>query len=157
MAWRHVMTSPLRALMSRLLGRWTAPRLIEPAPDALELEPSLPVLYVLPGQAMSDAWLLDALARRHGLPRAGGHRRVGELSLDACLALPSPRREPWRRRARPTAPFQALIEQRLANPSQEVQLVPVSVFRSEEHTSELQSRPHLVCRLLLEKKKKNKN
>src|SRR5690554_7700117 len=29
-----------------------------------------------------------------------------------------------------------------------------SVVRSEEHTSELQSRPHLVCRLLLEKKKK---
>src|SRR5690554_7630712 len=29
--------------------------------------------------------------------------------------------------------------------------------RSEEHTSELQSRPHLVCRLLLEKKKTNKN
>src|SRR5690554_968455 len=29
-------------------------------------------------------------------------------------------------------------------------------FRSEEHTSELQSRPHLVCRLLLEKKKNNK-
>src|SRR5690554_7570127 len=28
------------------------------------------------------------------------------------------------------------------------------VWRSEEHTSELQSRPHLVCRLLLEKKKK---
>src|SRR2546422_10164687 len=29
--------------------------------------------------------------------------------------------------------------------------------RSEEHTSELQSRLHLVCRLLLEKKKKNTN
>src|SRR5690625_5951606 len=29
--------------------------------------------------------------------------------------------------------------------------------RSEEHTSELQSRGHLVCRLLLEKKKKEKN
>src|SRR5436305_10111318 len=28
-----------------------------------------------------------------------------------------------------------------------------SDLRSEEHTSELQSRPHLVCRLLLEKKK----
>src|SRR5436305_37688 len=27
-------------------------------------------------------------------------------------------------------------------------------LRSEEHTSELQSRPHLVCRLLLEKKKR---
>src|SRR2546429_3629094 len=30
----------------------------------------------------------------------------------------------------------------------------VSILRSEEHTSELQSRLHLVCRLLLEKKKK---
>src|SRR3712207_8933214 len=29
--------------------------------------------------------------------------------------------------------------------------------RSEEHTSELQSRQYLVCRLLLEKKKKNKH
>src|SRR3989442_11386545 len=29
----------------------------------------------------------------------------------------------------------------------------VTVLRSEEHTSDLQSRPHLVCRLLLEKKK----
>src|SRR2546429_6806349 len=29
------------------------------------------------------------------------------------------------------------------------------LLRSEEHTSELQSRLHLVCRLLLEKKKKN--
>src|SRR5690554_7175092 len=42
---------------------------------------------------------------------------------------------------------------------------PISLFlkffehpcRSEEHTSELQSRPHLVCRLLLEKKKKKQN
>src|SRR5690625_4303479 len=32
--------------------------------------------------------------------------------------------------------------------------VVVRVVRSEEHTSELQSRGHLVCRLLLEKKKK---
>src|SRR2546425_2713455 len=34
-------------------------------------------------------------------------------------------------------------------------LMPTSV-RSEEHTSELQSLAYLVCRLLLEKKKKNK-
>src|SRR3989442_10719951 len=33
----------------------------------------------------------------------------------------------------------------------------VPQHRSEEHTSELQSRPHLVCRLLLEKKKKKKD
>src|SRR5690625_6205252 len=31
------------------------------------------------------------------------------------------------------------------------------VIRSEEHTSELQSRGHLVCRLLLEKKKNDNN
>src|SRR5947209_15499993 len=30
-------------------------------------------------------------------------------------------------------------------------------FRSEEHTSELQSRQYLVCRLLLEKKKRKKS
>src|SRR5690625_5372907 len=33
----------------------------------------------------------------------------------------------------------------------------IHCFRSEEHTSELQSRGHLVCRLLLEKKKKKTN
>src|SRR2546422_5781471 len=44
-----------------------------------------------------------------------------------------------------------------------VEGVAVSAFgfqgqkRSEEHTSELQSRLHLVCRLLLEKKKKKKD
>src|SRR5205814_2730003 len=32
-----------------------------------------------------------------------------------------------------------------------------AAMRSEEHTSELQSLRHLVCRLLLEKKKKNEN
>src|SRR2546422_7405862 len=32
---------------------------------------------------------------------------------------------------------------------------PWNKWRSEEHTSELQSRLHLVCRLLLEKKKNN--
>src|SRR5690554_7304557 len=30
--------------------------------------------------------------------------------------------------------------------------IAIDTIRSEEHTSELQSRPHLVCRLLLEKK-----
>src|SRR2546422_5206015 len=40
---------------------------------------------------------------------------------------------------------------------QVVAFVGSLVGRSEEHTSELQSRLHLVCRLLLEKKKKNNN
>src|SRR5690554_2419869 len=47
--------------------------------------------------------------------------------------------------------FQEEVEQR------QVMSVPMiflnGEMRSEEHTSELQSRPHLVCRLLLEKKK----
>src|SRR5438552_5435189 len=34
------------------------------------------------------------------------------------------------------------------------QFFRISFFRSEEHTSELQSPDHLVCRLLLEKKKR---
>src|SRR3712207_8816598 len=49
---------------------------------------------------------------------------------------------------------------RLGLPASEQQLALVSpaisgVERSEEHTSELQSRQYLVCRLLLEKKKKS--
>src|SRR3989442_2019847 len=42
---------------------------------------------------------------------------------------------------------------RMANP-REAWAQAHGIPRSEEHTSELQSRPHLVCRLLLEKKKK---
>src|SRR2546422_4443710 len=39
--------------------------------------------------------------------------------------------------------------------ARQVDAVSAHETRSEEHTSELQSRLHLVCRLLLEKKKKN--
>src|SRR3712207_7195717 len=39
----------------------------------------------------------------------------------------------------------------------DVQRLLQAPLRSEEHTSELQSRQYLVCRLLLEKKKKNNN
>src|SRR2546430_10126474 len=38
----------------------------------------------------------------------------------------------------------------------ECAVLPPCRSRSEEHTSELQSQSNLVCRLLLEKKKKNK-
>src|SRR5439155_12409480 len=48
-----------------------------------------------------------------------------------------------------------LRRRRAALPLGELPLLGGSgVERSEEHTSELQSRGHLVCRLLLEKKKK---
>src|SRR5437762_9894327 len=47
----------------------------------------------------------------------------------------------------------------LASPNPPFELIcPDSpIYRSEEHTSELQSPMYLVCRLLLEKKKKNNN
>src|SRR3712207_7057027 len=51
----------------------------------------------------------------------------------ACTSIP--RRRRWRHIARPTSSTQC-------------------ASRSEEHTSELQSRQYLVCRLLLEKKNK---
>src|SRR3712207_8133875 len=40
----------------------------------------------------------------------------------------------------------------VAQPRQVAALADLGVHRSEEHTSELQSRQYLVCRLLLEKK-----
>src|SRR5690349_25002705 len=45
---------------------------------------------------------------------------------------------------------------RSAEPRRPVDVASLAVPRSEEHTSELQSRRDLVCRLLLEKKKKKK-
>src|SRR2546422_3185017 len=53
----------------------------------------------------------------------------------------------------------SLIGARPRTVSKIPQRIEVAVLddRSEEHTSELQSRLHLVCRLLLEKKKKKKN
>src|SRR2546422_4154553 len=48
-----------------------------------------------------------------------------------------------------TARYRAFLAEAL-----DVSVEDVQAMRSEEHTSELQSRLHLVCRLLLEKKKK---
>src|SRR3989442_6479006 len=45
---------------------------------------------------------------------------------------------------------------RLGVSGKQVDFIRSSAARSEEHTSELQSRPHLVCRLLLVKKKVDK-
>src|SRR2546429_2307514 len=56
-------------------------------------------------------------------------------------------------------PYTTLFRSRCALPClQHVWRADVAGFasRSEEHTSELQSRLHLVCRLLLEKKKKKR-
>src|SRR2546429_3456542 len=59
-----------------------------------------------------------------------------------------------------TTLFRSLVSTRIATSGRRLCSVPIRALpefspRSEEHTSELQSRLHLVCRLLLEKKKYN--
>src|SRR3712207_8324604 len=51
--------------------------------------------------------------------------------------------------------FQMALMNRRLNPRVETVYMMPKEDRSEEHTSELQSRQYLVCRLLLEKKKKS--
>src|SRR5688572_32208917 len=73
------------------------------------------------------------LFRSHEMDVREAHRGVAEIDLDRDLRLGPPgagRVQPRRGQERPA--------------------------RSEEHTSELQSQSNLVCRLLLEKKKKNR-
>src|SRR5687768_17941175 len=59
-------------------------------------------------------------------------------------------------RATPAGCRKRKDERANVTPDGQVSLSNGTLQRSEEHTSELQSRLHLVCRLLLEKKKKNK-
>src|SRR5436305_11212834 len=61
----------------------------------------------------------------------------------------------WVRMSSPdTAVFIAQASPWSPSPTGPVTAPAIWIDRSEEHTSELQSRPHLVCRLLLEKKKR---
>src|SRR3712207_2593035 len=53
------------------------------------------------------------------------------------------------------SPLPALSNEEIARYSRHLIMPEVGMERSEEHTSELQSRQYLVCRLLLEKKKNN--
>src|SRR2546427_1066528 len=79
------------------------------------------------------------LFRSDGFVVVGGDvvgKRVGSEALDGIPVITKPQR-PW-------------IDFRRHGPA----LCLCSTQRSEEHTSELQSQSNLVCRLLLEKKKK---
>src|SRR5207253_7345635 len=79
--------------------------------------------------------LLSREARPAGGPDSGLHALLAGARLE-----PRPRLD--------VDPVRGPARSRLGAPP------PAAVARSEEHTSELQSRGHLVCRLLLEKKKK---
>src|SRR5205085_11609828 len=74
------------------------------------------------------------------------------LSLHDALPISS---KSWRRaRATPTSTRRSTT--RSASSPKRTSGARPSSSRSEEHTSELQSQSNLVCRLLLEKKKKNR-
>src|SRR2546429_6961333 len=65
----------------------------------------------------------------------------------AVVAIPGATLTTWRLAAR------RIIGPKKQTPSEWGVSISIAKQRSEEHTSELQSRLHLVCRLLLEKKK----
>src|SRR2546422_6235533 len=100
----------------------------------------------------SREWLLDPLGQRH---RQFGHasRRRGlglvhDLSRDLDAAITFPRIATSLAHESHYSDTLELTVGVVISPDSEL-----GKERSEEHTSELQSRLHLVCRLLLEKKK----
>src|SRR4051794_41254846 len=110
---------------------------------------------------VSERWVLNTGCVRYGVVRASHAGLHGFVSLPACgskTPAPSP----------VTARMMAVRSASVVVSSSEMPTVWSSMYRrlissararadltrSEEHTSELQSPVHLVCRLLLEKKKK---
>src|SRR6266508_1353149 len=62
-----------------------------------------------------------------------------------------------RRTRRPASRSASIVRAPSTVSASEDVICAYAALRSEEHTSELQSRGHLVCRLLLEKKKRTKD
>src|SRR2546422_4887648 len=85
-------------------------------------------------------------------PKSGTRRQATFTTPYATLPSPS---SPGRSFAGDIAPEED--EVRPGERGGDVERADPERTRSEEHTSELQSRLHLVCRLLLEKKKKTHN
>src|SRR3712207_8723820 len=98
--------------------------------------PSLTFFFFFNDTATTEIYTLSPTRRSSDLGPPGPARHAGAASP---AASPSP--DP--RASGPGDPTEALR--------------PTRAPRSEEHTSELQSRQYLVCRLLLEKKKIKRN
>src|SRR2546422_8631810 len=98
-----------------------------------------------------DPWVRRSRSGRrcaslHCEPAPGDHastmRAPGRYRAAACTSA-----------SRSMSQNSSRVYPRLSDSTASCRLTPL-IARSEEHTSELQSRLHLVCRLLLEKKKK---
>src|SRR5690349_24678637 len=98
------------------------------------------VLWPRPGAAQEEARVTEELARL----LAAADTRVYDSTLFAAALRDT---DPFVRRQA------ALAAGRIGDSAAVGQLIAALADRSEEHTSELQSRRDLVCRLLLEKKK----
>src|SRR3712207_8334799 len=103
--------------------------------------------YATPERSASPNFLEGQVAFSH--PRLSNNRSVMPLDVRGCTratltgsacAYPTPAGA-----GNPLNPIR--------DGDRGLQLFPMNEERSEEHTSELQSRQYLVCRLLLEKKK----
>src|SRR5690625_7074919 len=79
-----------------------------------------------------------------------------ELNLIKVIKTPSSEKLSSLRGKIKTPMNDRQIDKQLKSLNREWERISPDEIRSEEHTSELQSRGHLVCRLLLEKKKKKK-
>src|SRR5690606_40384126 len=100
----------------------------------------------------SDVWPIHDSERSESPVHGGGFPHSGAPEHwwygVACDTFPAKARPPSRLQNQlPGLPWLSELSFRMPP-------VPDSGARSEEHTSELQSRENLVCRLLLEKKKK---
>src|SRR2546422_6527302 len=105
---------------------------------------------------------LVAAAHEHGVPTLGlveatdeaAQTVAHELGLTDWLVKPADPAEVTATVRRLIGPRRLQQRTGILGESAPIQEVLVKTEQSEEHTSELQSRLHLVCRLLLEKKKK---
>src|SRR5690606_41488249 len=95
---------------------------------------------------------LYTLSLHDALPISPGERQTAKLQL---FDNPSSQRRCFQIRTDPHCRCECLVTDKV-DAEHRTQRHDVGNPRSEEHTSELQSRENLVCRLLLEKKKKNK-
>src|SRR3989449_439875 len=96
------------------------------------------------GESAFGSWLYRIVANAAYQKLRGQRSRGRDLSLEEVL----PSFDAWGGHVSPMADWSARVD----DPSVQTEL---RAARSEEHTSELQSRLHLVCRLLLEKKKQH--
>src|SRR5690554_7183750 len=117
----------------------------------MELIAALIVAYYVAKGIVNDigTWIRGggspASRRSSGSAGAAGGGRSGRYGLKAYLA--DMWFDQWKQMR--ISREQRLIDRAAGLPPKQHR----DGMRSEEHTSELQSRPHLVCRLLLEKKK----